>query len=274
MARINTISYQTNSLGNKELNLIIQVEVVNKYSILKLQKEAPHGLKLIRYPIGQSDSVVTSVQKEIQAFDEILTFYDLKPPKESQFHGSNLLYLLRESEIYKQYLFAATNRDRVLLNRLNLLNILQSKPPTDFSITLTDKKDSEFKYRFLDDNQFKDEILQVIVDKLKALNHTSEDFKHLDSRSSDYVLKTKLASTMAKVILRYLSQETIVLSNKDNQEPPFSVTNNQGEFIYKVLNHFGLYTVKDAAKRKSDTDFHESIRKLIARSDNHDIIKT
>ena len=260
------------------MTLILDMKILEKYALpMILNTYNPE------YRIGSIISPYDSFQQFepfrllIEGYKNLLSMYSLD--QESKFHGSHILLLIMEHGVQQLNVEEQQEIRRRLHNRLYLLkHLMELENYNKYNIEIYDTVMDSFRYHFGSEPILKRSIIKYMIGEMKSqlkdydlklykLLMSGAGFDELEAavkRQSIYEIKKAMVPKLAKKIVKYLNNETKVLSNP-NKVDELSVSNAQGDFIYDILTHVELYE----PKQRSNTTVvkhHDSIRKLIKRA--------
>ncbi|MFD0751262.1 hypothetical protein ACFQZS_14015 [Mucilaginibacter calamicampi] len=272
------ISLNWDSQANTgSVSLILDMKILGKYYLPQILTayNQEHQIGLITYPCDSSQAY-EAYKVHVEGYRELLSIYHLDA--ESDFHGSHLFYLMVENTAQQSKLEHQQEVKRRLHNRFYLLKHLMDLEHYDsYNIEVYDTV-KNFKYHFGSEPILKRSIIKYMVGEMKAQikeydrklykrlidGATLEELAAAVERLSEHEIRKVMTAKLAREIVTYLNNETQILSNPSRVDD-LSVSNTQGDFIYDILTHFGLYQPKQRTN-STVVRHHDTIRKLIKRS--------
>jgi hypothetical protein len=260
------------------VSLFLQMNILRKYALPpKLHSyNKEHEVGSILYPYNTHKAYET-VKKELDEYITLVEIHHLS--EDSKFHSSHILYLLIDYMGQKNILEHQQEVKRKLHNRIYLLKrLMHLDDYKDFNVDFYDAAKGTFKYHFGAEPMLKRSVIRYVISeartqlrqydrKLYSLlmsGATEDELEQAVQRQTDYQINKVLVAELAKKIVRYLNNETIILRNP-NQKDELSISNAQGEFIYDILTTFYIYEPKQHSN-KTVVKHHDTIRKLIKRA--------
>ena len=258
--------------------LILNLRVLTKYAVPGMLStyNSQHNLGSV---IQTYDSLglYEREKKELDGYIKLLDIHKLND--ESKYHGSHILYLLIEYMSELNLIEHQQEVKRILNNRLYLLKHLTSFDNyKGCNIDIYDEARGTFKFHFGSEPILKRNVLNYLTGDIKSdlkkhhrklynlfISGASEkELEEAVKRQSAYEINKVLVAKFAKLIVRYLNNESTVLHNP-KQVDELSVSNAQGEFVFDILTHFQIYSPRQSAN-STTVKHHDAIRKLIRRA--------
>jgi hypothetical protein len=277
MDNTKTIRFNWDALSNSgSSSLIVNINVLKEYALPPLLHGYKQDIGLINY-FYNDNKIYLEAQAEVNEYEILVGMHKLSD--ESPYHSSHILYLLVNYITEKNLAKRKEEVKRILLNQLCLLKaLLNVEDYTKYNIELFDNV-GKFKYNFGTEPSLKKNVFKYIIKEvstqLKSYNPrlykllisgaTENQLEQAVATQTDSEIKKLLVAELAKKIVKYLNNETIVLHHA-KQTTPLSISNAQGDFIYDILTHFRIYKPKQQSKSFSVVKHHDTIRKIIKRA--------